>query len=329
MRYKQLKTHLFTAVKISLILLLTTCLPERDNPWDEKANPDVWAPKSLVITINSNNSVTLTWQYGGSPLIDGFVIDRKEGEGSWIEGFASLSSNQKSFTDNSVTGVNEWAYRVYTKLGSKYSSVIGERIGTDGAIGSITYQGYTYQTVYISGTEWFAENLRTTKYQDGTIIPNVTNNSSWGELSSPAYCWYNNDQSTYGNTYGTLYNWYAVNTGNLCPTGWHVPTDAEWTALIDYVGGASIAGYKLKATSGWSSGGNGTDEYGFSALPGGSRFSYDGYFYTMGYYGTWWSSTEYDATHAWGRSINYDYGYVSRYSYGNRLGFSIRCVRDN
>jgi uncharacterized protein (TIGR02145 family) len=138
--------------------------------------------------------------------------------------------------------------------------------------------GNTYTSVTIGTQVWLVENLKTTKFNNGADIPLVTGNSDWESLSSPGYCWYENDISK-KTPYGALYNWYAANNGKLCPKGWHVPTDAEWTALTDYVGGASIAGLKLKATSGWNSGGNGHDNYGFSALPGGYRSGYNGSFY--------------------------------------------------
>ena len=98
-----------------------------------------------------------------------------------------------------------------------------------------------------------AENLKTTKYRDGTSIPLVTENTAWLNLTTPGYCWYNNDAAHYKSTYGALYNWYVLNAGsngwkNVCPTGWHVPTDAEWTTLTTYLGGESIAGGKLKET---------------------------------------------------------------------------------
>ncbi|MDD4671355.1 MAG: fibrobacter succinogenes major paralogous domain-containing protein, partial [Bacteroidales bacterium] len=187
--------------------------------------------------------------------------------------------------------------------------------------------GNIYNTVTIGTQVWMAENLKTTKYNDGTDIPLVTNNADWEGLSTPAYCWYQNDEATYGNTYGVLYNWYTVNTGNLCPTGWHVPTDAEWTTLTDYVGGIEIAGTKLKATTVWYDNGNGTDDYGFSALPGGYR-NINGMFGHVGYYGYWWSSTEYGASYAWYRSMTYHYENVNRYYNNERDGSSVRCVRD-
>ena len=189
--------------------------------------------------------------------------------------------------------------------------------------------GNVYNTIWIGGRQWIKENLKTTKYCDASSIPNVTGNDTWAGLSTPAYCWYKNDQGTYGNTYGALYNWYTVQSGNLCPTGWHVPSNAEWAALIDYVGGASIAGTKLKATSGWYNGGNdGTDEYGFSALPGGHRDVY-GTFEFEGRLGWWWSSTEDDATDAFYRHMLYDPGSVDWGSTIKGAGFSVRCVRDN
>ena len=124
---------------------------------------------------------------------------------------------------------------------------------------------------------WFAENLRTTVYADGSAIPEETDNTAWSGLSTGARCDYDNDASNVA-TYGRLYNWYAAtDAAELCPTGWHVPTDDEWTALETYLGAnghSGTEGTALKATSGWSSGGNGTDDFGFSALPGGYR-SYD------------------------------------------------------
>lgn len=187
-----------------------------------------------------------------------------------------------------------------------------------------------YPAVSIGSQIWMAENLKTTKYNDGTAIPLVTDD--WINLSTPGYCWYSNDSATYAQTYGALYNWYTVNTGNLCPTGWHVPSDAEWTQLTDYLGGASVAGGKLKetGTTHWlSSYTRSTNETGFTALPGGFR-DYGGTFSKVGTNGSWWSSTEYDATYAWSRTLSYEDSRVYRsYSYyGKTTGFSVRCLRD-
>ena len=99
----------------------------------------------------------------------------------------------------------------------------------------IDIDGNSYKTVKIGTQEWIAENLRTTQYNDATAIPLVTNNTEWSELITSAYCWYNNDATSLKATYGALYNWHAVNTNKLCPTGWHVPTEVEWVVLMDYL----------------------------------------------------------------------------------------------
>ena len=116
-----------------------------------------------------------------------------------------------------------------------------------GGVGNVTDDdGNVYHSVTIGTQVWMVENLKTTKYNDGTSIPLVTDATDWHNLLTPGYCWNNNDEATYKATYGALYNWYTVNTGNLCPTGWHVPGDAEWTTLTTYLGGEDVAGGKLK-----------------------------------------------------------------------------------
>jgi uncharacterized protein (TIGR02145 family) len=189
--------------------------------------------------------------------------------------------------------------------------------------------GNAYNKVTIGVQVWMAENLKTTKYNDNTSIPLVTDNAAWVALTTSGYCWYNNDAATYKATYGALYNWYTVNTGKLCPTGWHVPEDAEWTTLITYLGGKLVAGGKLKetGTTHWSSPNTGaTNETGFTALPGGNRY-FNGTYYSIGGYGGWWGSTEDSTTYAWSRFMSCDSTSVGR-SYGSkRGGFSVRCVK--
>jgi uncharacterized protein (TIGR02145 family) len=198
--------------------------------------------------------------------------------------------------------------------------------------GTMTDQdGNVYKTVTIGTQTWMAENLRTTKYNDGTAIPNVTDNDEWGGLSTGAYCNYNNTINTDTiATYGRLYNWHAVNTGKLAPKGWHVPSDAEWTQLTTYLGGVSVAGGKLKetGTTHWNSpNGGATNETGFTALPGGFRITY-GSFFNIGDLGLWWSATESYASIAWGHVVGSNDGGVRRHNYDKELGYSVRCVRD-
>lgn len=189
--------------------------------------------------------------------------------------------------------------------------------------------GNTYNIVTIGTQLWMVENLKTTHYKDGSAIPLVTDPTAWSNLTTPGYCWGNNDSIGYGNTYGALYNWYSVNTGKLAPTGWHVPTDSEWEVLSTYLGGDAVAGGPLKSTSTlWVSPNTGaTNTSGFSALPGGWRFN-DGAVFGIGSHGGWWSSTAFDATNSWFRSMDYDIADVSHGYYNSVYGFSIRCVRN-
>jgi len=209
-------------------------------------------------------------------------------------------------------------------------------------------EGNVYNTVKIGSQVWMLENLKTTHYNDGIAIPLVTDSTAWYKYT-PAYCWYNNDAATYKNKYGALYNGYAVNTGKLAPTGWHVPTDAEWTTLENYLiangynydGSTSGDKYakSLAATTDWATdpySGTGTigneltknNRSGFSALPGGYRDYFDGSFSNVGIYGYWWSSTEDDTIYAWYRNMFYGLSDVGRLLSSKLNGLSVRCVKD-
>jgi len=188
-----------------------------------------------------------------------------------------------------------------------------------------------YKIVTIGTQVWMKENLRTTKYNDGTSIPLITDGKTWKELSTPAYCWYDDDAASQKGTYGALYNWYTVNTGKLCPKGWHVPSDAEWATLTTFLGGESVAGGKLKeaGTAHWIKPNKGsTNETAFTSLPGGYRH-FDGTYYYVGGNGYWWSSSENTTEEAWGETMSYGNAYVYR-SFGlKKNGFSVRCLQDN
>ena len=186
-----------------------------------------------------------------------------------------------------------------------------------------------YHTVIIGSQIWTVENLKTTKYNDGTDIPNITDSVTWGNLASGAYCNYGNKEEN-AEIYGRLYNWAAVNTGKLAPIGWHVPTDAEWTTLTDYLGGEEIAGGKLKeeGTVHWKEPNLvETKVTGFNALPGGHRY-FNGFWSGFGEAALWWSATEYDTYRAWFRSLGNDVTSIRRDPYFKGNGFSVRCVKD-
>jgi uncharacterized protein (TIGR02145 family) len=193
-------------------------------------------------------------------------------------------------------------------------------------------------SVTIGTQVWTNKNLDVTTYRDGTPIPQVTDPTAWANLTTGAWCYYNNDPA-YGAIYGKLYNWFAVigindndpNTPNkiLAPLGWHVPNDNEWTTLTDFLGGASIAANKMKATTLWQpyNGITNTNSSGFTGLPGGIR-SYNGPFESAFYGGCWWSSTQLDTTNARARNLNFNNGVTDSFYSKKTYGFSVRCIRD-
>jgi uncharacterized protein (TIGR02145 family) len=254
-----------------------------------------------------------------------------------------ITGNINESVSADLTGLTS---RIIYHFRVKASSLGGITYGNDmsfssaGPTGTITdTDGNIYTTIQLNDQVWMAENLKTIKYNDGTPIPR------WSASSTPGYCWYFGDTIAHKNTYGGLYNWFAVSTGKLCPAGWHVPSDAEWTALSNYLttngyGFKGIAGgiaKSLASTSGWAKSENagavGNDQLsnnasGFTALPGGYRL-YNGTFYFIGYYGYWWSSTESDpGINAWFRYMFYDVSSVYRNSGSELNAFSIRCLKN-
>jgi uncharacterized protein (TIGR02145 family) len=206
-----------------------------------------------------------------------------------------------------------------------------------------------YPMVEIGKQVWMAENLKTTKYNDGADILLVTNNADWSNLTTQGYCWYNNNETYFKPLYGAIYNWYVVNTGNLCPTGLHVPAIAEWDTLENYLitngynyDGTTIGNKIAKAMAStrlWypvsSPGAVGNSDYrvkrnatGFSALPCSGRGT-SGYYDGAGSYGIWWSSTDTDVTWAWSVQLMSGYSNEMKGNSQKQNGFSVRCVKDN
>jgi uncharacterized protein (TIGR02145 family) len=200
-------------------------------------------------------------------------------------------------------------------------------------------------TKTIGTQNWTTKNLDVAIYSDGTLIPEVQDPQQWASLTTGAWCYQDNTKAN-GTTYGKLYNWYAVagiwneasktdttQRKKLAPTGYHIPSDAEWTTLTTYLGGGSVAGGKMKeaGTTNWlSTNIEATNSSGFTGLPGGFRSS-DGTFGSsdfIGYEGFWWSSSEASTTNAWNRNLIHISGYAYRYSKVKTYGFSVRCLRD-
>ena len=197
--------------------------------------------------------------------------------------------------------------------------------------GSMTDQGRnTYKTILIGTQTWMAENLKTTTLNDGTPIPLITDASEWSGLTSPACCWQNNNPARKV-TYGVLYNWYTINTGKLCPAGWHVATDADWTTLVSYLGGENIAGGKLKESGylHWLLPNTGaTDEVAFRALPGGARHAGTTVdFKDLGVRCSWWTTSSNDGQGV-SMTLYDDAINIKKHYNPKQYGMSVRCVWD-
>ncbi|MBU6204586.1 MAG: fibronectin type III domain-containing protein [Bacteroidetes bacterium] len=195
-------------------------------------------------------------------------------------------------------------------------------------------QGNVYKTVAIGSQVWMAENLVTGIYRNGDPIANLTTGQDWVATNDGAWLYVNNDSANYHCPLGKIYNWYAVNDArNLCPSGWHMPSDGEWTTLSNFLGGEPVAGGKLKTALGfpaWDPGNvEGTNESGFSALGGGYRNGTNGSFFAWGSQGYWWSATSFETSNnAWSRSMTWNTGTLFRSNNNKRDGYSVRCVRD-
>ncbi len=187
--------------------------------------------------------------------------------------------------------------------------------------------GNVYKTVLIGNQEWMTENLKVDHFNDGIPIPMVNNNNEWKSITVPAYCFYE-DNPTYNNQYGKLYNWYVVSTShNICPSGWHVPNNDDWKMLLDYLGGDSIAGNLLKSTKYWNENRNGDNSTGFNALPAGLHRK-NGLYQTKGEDAFFWSATQKSDAIAWCYLLYFNDNYLYKDGTSKNDGLSIRCVKD-
>jgi len=336
--------NLIAILSIGLLITISSC---------KKEEPVQLATLTTSVIINITNTSAISggnisnsgggditargivWNTSPNPTTANNSTTNGNGNGNYTSNLTGLTANTTYYVRAYATNSAGTAY------GNELSFTTGSGLlNPNLTYGSMTDQdGNTYATIVIGTQEWMAENLRTTSYANGDPIPNITNNTQWSNLTTGAWSHYNND-SQYENPYGKLYNWYTVvDTRNVCPTGWHVPSDAEWTVLSDYLGGENVAGGKMKSTGtqDWFDSKDSpywqypntdaTNESGFSGLPGGFRY-YLGSFYFIGGSGYWWSSTEYDTYSAWYRYLYYFNGDVGR-DYGTKgSGFSVRCLRD-
>jgi uncharacterized protein (TIGR02145 family) len=330
------KKFLIYALTLSgfLLLLINSCKKE-DLPKVTTAGileiKHISASSGGIITDEGVGTITargVCWSKSQGPTISNDRTEDGPGAGSFISNIIGLDPNSTYYVRAYATNSDGTAYGE-EKVFKTYQDYVFDSDGNG------------YGTILIGDQEWMAENLKTTTYNEGTEIPNITEDVDWAGITGGAYCWYKNDKATYDKGYGTLYNWYAVNTGILCPIGWHVPTNEEWETLVHFIDPTAtefwspVAGGKLKSTRTapadhprWDLPNTGaTNEFGFSALPGGYRDidgTFDGALYTC----FLWSSTEKSANMGMCRGINNIYGDIGWSFLNKQDGFSVRCIKD-
>lgn len=255
------------------------------------------------------------WSLNENPTIDDFKTEDGIGAGSF-------TSNVTNLTENTVYYLRAYAIN---SIGIAY----GENLKfSTGAITDI--DGNVYRIVTIGDQVWMVDNLKTTRFNDGTVIPLVSDSAQWANLTSAAYCWSDNDEATYKATYGAIYNFFAVENAKLCPEGWHVPTIEEWNTLTDYFYGHEEAGSFLKeeGTAHWVAPNAGaTNESGFTALPGKFR-SNNGPFASFGYYAYYWMFNEYVADSSMTISMIFNTGKLKIAPQHKGSGLYVRCIKD-
>lgn len=324
---------------------ITSCKKKDEEPPAANTNPA--APTAFTDTVSylSHTWTTLNGLINANNLLTtiSFEYDTSSTFTLSVPAYPdTLSGNKSTKRSVEITGLipnTKYYYRV--KAVNSLGSVTGsERTFTTRPEfkGDIVFnpdlsydqvadiEGNIYKTIQIGSQLWMAENLHTGKYNDGTEIPQISYTSSWSGLETGALCWYDNVTLTYG----ALYNWYAVNSGKLCPAGWHVPSDEEWTTLTSFIGGIETAGNKLKEAGAlhWTSPNSGaTNSTGFTALPGGYRY-YNSAYNAAKRYGYWWTSTESSTVNALMRDLYYGYAYIDKINSDKRTGASVRCVKD-
>lgn len=261
-----------------------------------------------------------------------------------IEGDVDLKNNRIENLAN-PTGPLDAANKAYVDAMAGVSEKLLEA-GLNGIVEDV--EGNIYKTIKIGTQVWMAENLRTTHYNNGNSLPKVTNNTTWSALSTPAYCWYNNDSLLNARLLGALYNYFAVADTNLqkvCPLNWHMPSDMEYTVLTGYLashgygyeGSGTDIGKSMASTSRWLPG-NGTPDVvsedpgsnnlsGFNGLLSGLRIS-AGLYLNLNFDAYWWSSTEASAGNAWSHTLDVNSAEATRANVTKRSGYSVRCVRD-
>jgi len=296
-------------------------------------NASAVVPSTPILTATTSGlTVSLSWSAVTGAT--GYVLYYAPYPAATPIGNANMGT-QTSFSVTLTEGAAYYvAIKAYNNSGSSgYSNISNFTIQSSTSSSTVTdIEGNVYNTVTIGSQVWMKENLRTTKYRDGTAIGTITSTSSIQSEISPKYQWVYLDNKSNASTYGRLYTWYAAtDSRGLCPKNWHLPTDTEWTTLIDYLGGESVAGGKMKevGTTHWTSPNTGADNSsGFTGLPGAYRSPY-GQFVSGGSDGHWWSASDYtNISFAWSRNLSMYSGTAWRTHSSKKMGMSIRCLPD-
>jgi uncharacterized protein (TIGR02145 family) len=350
---------------MATFIILTTCKKDEEKKIEVPnistlAVTEVTATTAISggeITSDGGGEITskgIVWSTSPNPTFEQHTGITVEGAGTGLfqSTLTGLTQNTtyylKAYANNSAGA----AYGSQAQFTTELDGVSGQPCPGSPTVSDI--DGNIYNTVLIGNQCWIKENLKTTKYRDGTSIEYPgSDNEAWYFNTTGAYAWFGNDTS-WKDSYGALYNWYAVNyTNGLCPKGWHVPSDDEWAQLIDYLAAQGFpnsnvpngAGNALKSCRQvnsplggdcnstehprWDSHGarHGFDEYGFSGLPSGIR-TFSGTFAFIGDFGWWWSSTEIHSVNAWYRYLNNSNDQVTRYNDNKTYGYAVRCLKD-
>lgn len=308
--------------------IMTFPLRDIDSMIHLTITPAVLQTQNIAIITNTSAKCEAKIISNGESTISkmGFCISTTENPTIASRTVFSTNFNGSTFSSNLFGLIKNTKYYVrsfaYNEAGLSYGNQIEcITMNTPDTVLNDTTIGFQI---------WTTKNLDISKYRNGDQITHVTSIQEWEQANAKqegAWCYYNFDTKN-GELYGKLYNWHAVNDPRgLAPDGYHIPSDEEWTVLIDHLGGIDSADLVMKSTTGWYENGNGNNSSGFSGLPGGF-LSTSGAFYDITELGTWWSSTEFDKDDAWGRNLNYKSTKVGRFDY-NKIGYlSIRCVKD-
>lgn len=309
---------------ILLILLFHSCKKPLEIP--TVTTTDVTADltqKNLIALFSGGNILSdggtdiLSRGICWSTLPEPTIADYKTTDGAGTGEFTSIISGTS-------VGENYYLRAYATNL---------KGTGYGNAVSFTKSENSVYNTATIGTQIWLAENLKATHFNDGTAIPVINDAYEWSGLTTPGACWHDFDSANYNATYGLLYNWYTVSTGKLCPAGWHVPSQDEFGILFSFTG--SNPGYKLREVGSlhWLSIGyndiGGTNEFGFTAVPGGAFIDF-GYsiFISLGTHSFWWTSTQYNSSAAFIYYIQINKGRVFASQDYKKNGYAIRCLKD-